>query len=176
MSTVHQIRRLAADEVRRHAGQLGELLLDAVDDGASLGFLAQLTAQRAQAFWRGMAQRKDGRAVFVAHDARGIAGAVMVVPAAAEVQPHRAEIAKLVVHRRARGTGLARRLLYAAERHALESGRWHLSLMTRRGCPAEAMYQRLGWSLAGIIPADSLAPEGALCDGAIYYRKLRPGF
>ncbi|MBI5278664.1 MAG: GNAT family N-acetyltransferase [Burkholderiales bacterium] len=90
------------------------------------------------------------------------------------VAPHRAEIVKLVVHRRARGRGLAEALMQAAEREARAMGRPHLTLFTRRGCEAERPYEKLGWSLAGVIPHDSAMPGGTPCDGALYFKQLAP--
>jgi GNAT superfamily N-acetyltransferase len=148
------------------------LLVDAVDDGASLGYMAGLTVDRAALYWRDAAARRDGRSVLVAVDDDGIAGVVTVAPLPGEFQPHRAEIAKLVVHRRARGRGLGEALMRAAEDEARAMGRPVLTLMTRHGSDGDRLYRRLGWTLVGIIPEDSLAPDGSFADAAILRKRV----
>jgi GNAT superfamily N-acetyltransferase len=167
------IRRLTPDDIAASAPSLACLLLDAVADGASVGFLADLAAPRAEAYWRGIAAATDGRVVLAADDAQGIAGVVLVLPYATEIQPHRAEIAKLIVHRRARRKGIATALLQAAEDSARGMGRTVLSLFTRAGSEGEPLYRARGWTRVGVIVADSLRPDGTLCDGAIYTKRLR---
>jgi ribosomal protein S18 acetylase RimI-like enzyme len=166
------VRALAADELARATGALAELLVDAVHDGASVGFLAGLDRERATLYWRDVAAEPKGRVVLIAEDAAGIVGVVIVAPIPVEVQPHRAEIFKLIVHRRARGRGLGERLMRAAEAEACAMGRRVLSLYTRHGSDGERLYARLGWTRAGIIPDDSLKPDGTLCDAAIFYKRL----
>ena len=169
----HSVVRLAGDALREAIPQLAELLLDAVADGASVGFMANLDAAAAQTWWHAIAAAPAGRVVLAVRDTHGVAGAAILVPAAAASQPHRAEIGKLIVHRRARGRGIARQLLHAAEHQAREMGRWMLTLLTRQGCDAELLYRRLGWTLAGVLPDDSLTPDGRLCNGCIYVKRLR---
>jgi GNAT superfamily N-acetyltransferase len=167
------IRRLDTAAMQALAPQLAELFLDAVADGASVGFLAGLTPQQALAYWQDLAPQASQRAVLAGLDEEdGVAGVVMVVPAAAEVQPHRADIVKLVVHRRSRGRGLAAALMQAAEREALAMSRPHLTLMTRHGCDAERLYEKLGWTRVGVIPHDSLMPDGTPCDGSLFFKRL----
>jgi ribosomal protein S18 acetylase RimI-like enzyme len=113
-----------------------------------------------------------GRVVLIGEDALGIAGLVMIVPMPGETQPHRAEIAKMVVHRRTRGRGLATALMAAAESEARAMGKSLLSLFTRDGSDAEHLYRRLGWLKVGVIPDDSVRPDGRPCDGALYYKRL----
>lgn len=169
-----RVRALAADELANATGALAELLVDAVDAGASIGFTAGLDRERAAQYWRDVAVGPNGRVVLIAEDATGIAGVVIVAPIAVEVQPHRAEIFKLIVHRRARGRGFGERLMRAAEAEARAMGRPLLSLYTRHGSDGERLYTRLGWIRAGIIPDDSLKPDGTLCDAAIFYKRLSP--
>jgi GNAT superfamily N-acetyltransferase len=166
------IRLLTVSEIAEHADTLGALLLDALEGDASIGFMGDLTARQATDYWRQLAAAADGRAVLVAGDAQGLAGMVMLVPNPNTFQPHRADIAKMVVHRRARGRGLAKALMGAAEQQALAQGRTVLTLMTRHGSDSEHLYRKLGWQLVGVIPDDSLQPDGALCDGALYVKKL----
>ena len=164
--------RLSAAQIADHACALGELFVDAVADGASIGYMAGLSRDDAAAYWRDVASAPDGRTVFAALDDCGIAGVVIVVPVLREFQPHRAEIAKLVVHRRARGRGLGDALLAAAEEEAGAIGRPMLTLMTRHGSDGERLYRRRGWALAGVIPQDSLRPDGTYADAAIYWKRV----
>ena len=166
------VRRLEPAAIVAHAEALGGLLVDAVAGGASLGFMAGLTAAGAAAYWRAVAQAPQGRVVVVADDARGLAGAVILAPMRGEFQPHRAEILKLAVHRRARGQGLGVALMQAAEDEARSAGRNVLTLMTRAGSEGEALYRKLGWTCIGVIEQDSLAPDGRLVDAAIFRKRL----
>lgn len=166
------IRRLSPDAVGELAPALGALLLDAVADGASVGFMADLSREHATDYWRAIAAVPEGRVVLVSEDAEGVAGVVIVVPMQADFQPHRAGIAKLVVHRRARGRGLGAALMQAAEEEARALGKTLISLFTRNGGDAERLYARQGWVKAGMIPNDSLQPDGSPCDVAIYYKRI----
>lgn len=170
-----EIRRLAPADVAAAATALAELFLDAVADGASIGFMAGVSREQAEAYWRDVAAQPAGRVVFVAEDAEGVAGTVILAPMREAFQPHRAEIVKLVVHRRARGRGVAAALMEAAEREARGSDRTHLTLMTRAGSAGDRLYRRMGWTLVGVIPQDSLAPGGALADAAIFRKQLDSG-
>lgn len=167
------VRRLVPAEVLAHAEALGALFVDAVEAGASIGFMAGLTRERAAGYWREVAAHPEGRAVFVADDAHGPAGVVIVAPVRSEFQPHRAEIVKLVVHRRARGRGLGNALMQAAEDEARAMGRPVVTLMTRAGSEGESLYRKRGWTRVGVIAQDSLAPDGALVDGAIFRKDLK---
>lgn len=165
-------RRLSSVDVAGAAPALATLFLDAVDDGASIGYMAGLQRERAEAYWREVGMRPAARIVFVAEDEVGIAGAVILAPMCSEFQPHRAEIVKLVVHRRARGRGVGAALMQAAETEAGARGRTLLTLMTRAGSDGERLYRRLGWTLVGVIPQDSLAPDGSLVDAAILHKRI----
>lgn len=164
--------RLSAPHVADSAFALADLFVDAVADGASIGYMAGLARNDAARYWHDMANALEGRAVFAVHDDEGIAGVVIVVPIVREFQPHRAEVAKLVVHRRARGRGLGNALLAAAEQEAAAMGRPLLTLMTRHGSDGERLYRRRGWALAGVIPQDSLRPDGSYADAAIYWKRV----
>ncbi len=104
-------------------------------------------------------------------DAR-IDGVVMLAPAWAPNQPHRAEVCKLLVHRRARKHGLGRRLMEAIEAQARASGFALLTLDTCRGYDAERLYRRLGWSEAGVIPKFALLADGGYCDTVLFFKPL----
>ena len=152
---------------------LAELLIDCVDGGASVSFMHPLSRERATAFWRRVA---DGvaageRALIVAEDARGLCGTVQLILDQPENQPHRAELAKMLVHRRARRRGLGEALMRAAEATARECGKTLLVLDTANP-EAERLYERMGWTRVGVIPGYALLPRGGLCGTTLYYRDL----
>ncbi|MHB1310662.1 MAG: GNAT family N-acetyltransferase [Gemmatimonadaceae bacterium] len=156
--------------------ELAGLLADAVNSGAAVSFLAPLTPGRADAWWRSTITAADGGAVFlVARDAEGIAGTVQLHPAWAPNQPHRAEIAKLVVRQRCRRTGLGTRLMQAIEDDARRAGFSLLTLDTRQGDAAEHLYRRLGWTEVGVIPGFALDPDGAQTHGTVVFYKALGG-
>ena len=153
---------------------LALLLVDAVASGAAVSFLAPLTLERAEEWWRKTTTASHSRAIFlVARDAEGIAGTVQLHPAWAPNQPYRAEIAKLLVHRRCRHTGLGIQLMQAIEAAARQSGFHLLTLDAKRGEAAEHLYRRMGWTLAGTIPRYALDPDGETPhDAVIFYKEL----
>ncbi len=153
---------------------LASLLIDAVDSGAAVSFMAPLGPERAEAWWRATVSSLPARGVIlVARDADGVVGSVQLQPAWAPNQPHRAEIAKLLVHRRARGLGLGRRLMEAAERAGESAGFTLLTLDAKRGAVAVHLYRRLGWIEAGVIPLFAVDPDGAaLHDTVIFYKPI----
>jgi GNAT superfamily N-acetyltransferase len=152
---------------------LAALLVDAVDRGAGVSFMRPLSIDAARDWWRQALESAHPRAVFlVARDDRGIAGTVQLHPAWAPNQPHRADVAKLIVHRRARRCGIGRALVDAIETHARDAGFTLLTLDTVRGDSAEALYAGAGWQRAGVIPDYALSPDGLLCDTVVFYKKL----
>ncbi|MGE3527776.1 MAG: N-acetyltransferase family protein [Gemmatimonadales bacterium] len=154
---------------------LAGLLVDAVESGAAVSFMPPLSVERAAAWWRRtIAEAGDGAIFLVARDAEGIVGTVQLHPAWAPNQPHRAEITKLLVHRRGRRSGLGTRLMQAIEAAASEAGFSLLTLDAKRGESAERLYRRLGWVAAGTVPDYALDPDGAPHDAVIFYRKLNP--
>jgi ribosomal protein S18 acetylase RimI-like enzyme len=153
--------------------QLAALLVDAIDSGASTSFLPPLAPERALAWWRNAVAIDDPRgATLVVRDDDGIAGCVQLVPAWAPNQPHRGEIAKLLVHRRARRRGLGRALMLEAEARARAAGLTLLTLDTRRGDAADALYRALGWTPAGVIPNYAVDRHGVPHDTIYFYRTL----
>ena len=162
-------RRLhALDDAQIDA--LAGVLIDCVEGGASVSFMHPLPRDRAVAFWRRVAQgvAAGERALLVAEDARGLCGTVQLVLDQPENQPHRADLSKMLVHRRARRQGLGAALMQAAEATARE---WLLVLDTANG-EAERLYERQGWTRVGVIPGYALMPQGGLCGTTVYYRKL----
>ena len=167
---IEELARPAPDADVR---ELALLLLDAVAAGASVGFLDSLSLEEAEAWWRGkLASAHERAVVLVARDAEGIAGTVQLQPAAMPNQPHRADVAKLQVHRRARGQGLGRALMEAIESRARAAGFTLLVLDTKRGDSAEKLYEGSGWTRAGVIPNYALDPDGTPCDTVFFYKQL----
>jgi GNAT superfamily N-acetyltransferase len=154
---------------------LTEVLLDVVDGGASVGFMDPLTRPRAEEFWRRVGEAVAGgrRALLVAEDGAGIVGTVQLVYAQPENQPHRADVSKMLVHRRARRQGIGAALMRAVEELAREAGRTLLVLDTA-SADAERVYARAGWQRVGAIPAYALLPDGAPCATVLFYRVLAP--
>ena len=154
--------------------ELAGVLTDCVEGGASVSFMHPLTRERAAAFWRGVAQgvAAGERALLVAEDAQGICGTVQLVLAQPENQPHRADLAKMLVHRRARSQGLGEALMRAAEDAARDAGKTLLVLDTVTGDSGERLYQRLGWQRVGVIPGYALLPRGGLVGTTVFYREL----
>ena len=155
--------------------QLADVLIDCVEGGASVSFMLPLTRERALAFWRRVAHDvgAGARALLVAEDADGICGTVQLVFDLPENQPHRGDLAKMLVHHRARRQGLGEALMRAAEDAARESGKTLLVLDAVTGGDAERLYGRLGWHRVGVIPDYALMPDGAPCDTTVFYRDLR---
>jgi len=170
--STRSIRRLEA-VTDSQLQSLAGLLIDCVEGGASVSFMHPLPMSRALAFWRGVADSaaRGERALLVAEDAAGIVGTVQVVLDQPENQPHRADVAKMLVHRRARRQGLGEALMQAAEQVGRECGKTLLVLDTASD-DAERLYARLGWQRCGAIPGYALLPQGGLCDTTYFYRKL----
>ena len=169
------VRRLhAVDDAQ--IDDLSGVLIDCVEGGASVSFMHPLTKARAVAFWgrvaRGVAA--DERALIVAEDEHGICGTVQLVFDLPENQPHRADLAKMLVHRRARRQGLGAALVRAAEATALDCGKTLLVLDAVTHGDAARLYERLGWQRVGDIPGYALMPTGGLCSTTVYYRDLTP--
>jgi GNAT superfamily N-acetyltransferase len=151
---------------------LAALLVDAVDSGAAVSFLAPLTLERAEAWWRKTTAAAHPRAIFLAaRGSAGIVGSVQLHPAWAPNQPHRADIAKLLVHRRCRRSGLGTELMRAVEEAARHAGFTLLTLDARRGEAAEQLYRKLGWTAAGTISRYALDTDGITPHDAVIFFK-----
>src|SRR5438128_5290502 len=167
------LRRLhALDDAQIHA--LAGVLIDCVEGGASVSFMHPLTRDRAVAFWRRVAQgvAAGERALLVAEDGQGLCGTVQLILDQPENQPHRADLAKMLVHRRARRQGLGTALMRAAEATARECGKTLLVLDAVTGGEAALLYERLGWQRVGDIPGYALMPQGELCSTTVFYHDL----
>jgi GNAT superfamily N-acetyltransferase len=169
-----RIHRLTAVGDRERAG-LAEVLIDCVEGGASVSFMLPLSVEKAEAFWQGVAEAvaKRERILLVAVDPDGVVvGTVQVILAQPENQPHRGDLAKMLVHRRARGRGLGAVLLAAAEEAARAAGKTLLVLDTVSGSPGYRLYSRHGWQRVGEIPDYARWPDGRLCPTTVFYKKL----
>lgn len=152
---------------------LADVLIDCVEGGASVSFMLPMTRDKALAHWRDVAAgvARGERALLVAEDEMGIVGTVQLVLQQPENQPHRADLVKMLVHRRARRQGLGAALMQAAEQVACECGKSLLVLDTASD-DAERLYARLGWQRCGVIPGYALLPQGGLCATTYFYRAL----
>ncbi|HEY0954988.1 MAG TPA: GNAT family N-acetyltransferase [Roseateles sp.] len=169
------IRELDGAEALARVDELAEVLRDCVEGGASVGFMLPLPEGRPQAFWRQVAAgvAAGERLLFVAEDAAArICGTLSLVIDMPDNQPHRADVSKMLVHRRMRRQGVAERLLKALEVKARELGRTTLVLDTVTGSDASRVYERLGWQRVGDIPNYALMPQGPLCSTTYYFKLL----
>jgi GNAT superfamily N-acetyltransferase len=169
-----QIRCLQAIGDREIQG-LSDVLIDCVEGGASVSFMLPMSRAKAEAYWQSTSASvaRGERVVLAAEDAAGtIVGTVTVILAQPENQPHRGDIAKMLVHRQARRQGVGAALLAAAERRALSAGKTLLVLDTASD-DAERLYARQGWQRCGQIPDYALMPDGAPCATTIFFKFLR---
>jgi GNAT superfamily N-acetyltransferase len=175
MNNVTTIRRVNALDATQIRG-LAELLCDGVEGGASVSFMQPLTIERSEAFWRDVAEGVaiGERVLLIAEDASGIVGTVQLVSAGPENQPHRADIAKMLVHRRARRRGLGAGLMRAIEAEASAAGKTLLVLDTVTGGAGERLYARMGWQRCGTIPDYALWPTGGFCATTIFFKAVSP--
>lgn len=167
------VRRLQAINERETEG-LGELLLDCVEGGASVGFLLPMSMAKAKEYWRrvGAGLARGERILLVGEDPPGrITGTVQVLLDQPENQPHRGDMSKMLVRRSERRRGLGAALLAAAERAAADAGKTLLILDTASG-DAERLYRQHGWQRCGHIPGYALWPDGAPCGTTVYYKVL----
>jgi GNAT superfamily N-acetyltransferase len=173
MESAIRIRPLTAFGEHEVAG-LSEVLIDCVEGGASVSFMHPMTRAKAEVFWRAIAASVDRgeRVVLAAEDDDGsIVGTVQVIWAEPENQAHRGDLAKMLVHRRARRRGIGEALLEAAERAAADTGRTLLVLDTASD-DAERLYARRGWERCGVIPDYALLPDGEPCATTIFFKRL----
>jgi len=165
---------LSAPEAREHLSGLAAVLVDCVEGGASVSFMPPFPQSAGEEFFSKVISSLEAkeRILLAAFDDSQVVGTVQIVTALPPNQPHRAEIAKLLVHRSARGQGVARQLMIEAERQALLAGKTLLVLDTVTGGPAEQLYLKLDWVKAGIIPNFALFPDGRLTATTILWKSL----
>lgn len=168
------VAKLSAAEAETRLDALTELLVDAVEGGASVGFLRPLGNDEARKFWRGAiaAVGAGTRVLLLARDETGPVGAVQLGLAGFPNQRHRADVMKLLVHRRARRLGAGRRLMESLEDEARVAGRGLITLDTVSGGAGDLLYRALGYKLAGVIPRYALSSDGRLEDTSIMYKEL----
>ena len=169
------VRRVAAHEAGDCVDGLADVLIDCVEGGASVSFMAPLSRAKALAFWRGVAEAvaRGERALLVAEDGAGrIVGTVQLILTLPENQPHRADVAKMLVRRDARRRGVAARLLDGVDAEARKEGRHVLVLDTVTGSDAERLYERAGWQKVGSVPNYALMPDGAFCATTFFHKQL----
>jgi GNAT superfamily N-acetyltransferase len=171
---VVEIRRLSAAEGRQYLGALADVLLDCVAGGASVSFMASLTKPEAEAFFERVVDGVEHgeRILLAAFVDSELLGTVQMITATPPNQPHRGDIAKLLVHRSARGQGVATRLMEQVEEASRSAGKTLLVLDTVTGGDAERLYMRLGWTKSGIIPNYALFPDGGFCDTTVFWKDL----
>lgn len=167
---IRRLQRVADDELRG----LCDVLIDCVDGGASVSFMHPMTRDKASAFWRRVADgvARGDRALLVAEDEHGVVGTVQLILDLPENQPHRGDVAKMLVHRRGRRRGIGAALMRAVEATASDCDRTLLVLDTVTGSDAERLYTRLGWQRCGVIPQYALYPDGRPCATTYFYRLL----
>jgi GNAT superfamily N-acetyltransferase len=171
---VVEIRQLTAEAGHSHLDDLADVLLDCVDGGASVSFMASFSRAEAVSFFEGVlgGVRRGERILLGAFLASNLVGTVQIVLATPPNQPHRADVAKLLVHRSARGRGIGGQLMKHVEESARLAGRTLLVLDTVTGDHAEGLYTHLGWIRVGVIPKYALYPDGRWCDTTIFFKQL----
>ncbi len=169
-----EIRRLDAAGAHQHVDALAAVLVDCVEGGAGVGYLAPFSHDDARRVFESYAAEVAGgrRVLLTAFVAAELVGTAQIVFAPHPNQPHRADIARVLVHRSARRRGIAQELMERAEREALVEGRTLLVLDTVTGGDAERLYTRLGWTRVGVIPNYALQPDGRPCDTTVFFKEL----
>lgn len=173
------VRRVSVTEAARETTALvqalADVLIDCVEGGASVSFMWPLPRAKAEAFWRevlqGVAQAE--RVLLIAEDAAGqLVGTVQLMLAMPDNQPHRADVAKMLVRRSARRVGVAQQLMNAIDDAARTELKTVLVLDTVTGGDAERLYARAGWQRVGSVPNYALMPDGAFCATTFFHRQL----
>ncbi|WP_439654788.1 GNAT family N-acetyltransferase [Trinickia terrae] len=169
------VRRVGADEAAGYVEALADVLIDCVEGGASVSFMLPISREKALQFWRDVVDGvvRGERVLLIAEDDAGrVLGTVQLIAAGAENQPHRADVAKMLVHRRARRCGVAQRLMAAVESAARDEGKSVLVLDTVTGGDAERLYDRAGWQRVGVVPNYALMPDGQFCGTTFYCKQI----
>ena len=175
MNTSLQIKSLTREDILTHIDALAGILANCVNGGASVSFMLPFSLEKGRSFWRGVAESvgRNERLVLACVDPQdGIIGTVQLITDQPENQPHRADVAKLLVHEKARRKGAAMALMEALEVQARARGISVLVLDTSAGSGAETFYQRAGWQKVGEIPRYALMPDGAMTATSVFYKFL----
>lgn len=177
MDRQQPITLLTEEAILLRIDELSDLLMDAVQGGASVSFMLPFSKEKADSFWQQTARSvaRGERHLLVAHNRQGrISGTVTLITDLPENQPHRAEVAKLLVHSDAQRSGMAQALMLRLELLATELGRSVLVLDTATGSGAENFYHHCGWQRAGTIPDFALMPDGQRCGTTVFWKNLAP--
>ncbi|KWE48901.1 acetyltransferase [Burkholderia ubonensis] len=169
------IRRVSGDAVTAYIDALSDVLIDCVEGGASVSFMSPISRDTAARFWRQVADGviRGERILLVAERADGrVVGTVQLITALPENQPHRADVAKMLVHRDARRQGVGARLMAAADDAARAAGKAVLVLDTVTGSDAARLYERAGWQRVGDVPNYALMPDGRYCATTFFHKQL----
>lgn len=169
------IRRVSGDEVTTYIDALSDVLIDCVEGGASVSFMLPISRDTAVRFWRQVADgvMRGERILLVAERADGrVVGTVQLITALPENQPHRTDVAKMLVHRDARRQGVGARLMAAADDAARAAGKTVLVLDTVTGSDAARLYERAGWQRVGDVPNYALMPDGRYCATTFFHKQL----
>ena len=168
--TIRQLHHLTDADLQ----SLTDILIDCVTGGASVSFMHPLSRERALAFWRQIAAdvHASKRVLLIAEDNAGPCGTVQLNFDLPENQPHRADLCKMLVPRRARRRGIGAALLHAAEQTASAAGKTLLVLDAVTDADGARLYAKHGWTKVGDIPNYALMPNGAPCSTTYFYRAL----
>ena len=173
---MERIEQISVDVLRTELADFSQLLTACVQAGASIGFMAPFGLEKAEAFWAGIADKVDAgdRLIWTARDEStgALLGTVQLIIGLPDNQPHRGDVAKLMVSPDARRRGVARQLMLALEEEARARGLRTLVLDTVTGSPADALYRQLGWIEVGPVPDYALFPDGTPCSTTFFYRAL----
>jgi GNAT superfamily N-acetyltransferase len=174
MSVPVNVHAMTPGEAEAALPELSALLVDAVEHGASVNFMAGFTAAEAEQYWLKQLDgfRRGDRIWMAAKAGDRMVGTVMCVFAPQPNQPFRAEVVKMLVHSSQRRRGIGAALMTAVEKAALAAGRTLLVLDTGEGEPGEKLYRRMGWLEAGRIPGFGYQPDGTLAGAVIFYKPL----
>ena len=171
---MRKVERLTAEQARPLVPQLAALLQDAVHGGSSVGFLPPVSHETAEAYWRETLSEVAGgkRVLLASFEAGRVTGTAQLALASRQNGLHRAEVQKVIVHTRARKRGVALALMGALEAAARAEGRTLLVLDTEQGCAAERLYERCGYTRAGVIPQFALKTDRSLVSTVVFYKLL----
>ena len=169
-----EVKRLTAAEAQAALDSLASVLHDAVDGGDSVSFMDGFTIEDARSFYESLLPEleRGTRVLLAAYVDGALVGTVQLVHAWPPNSQHRADVAKLLVHRHARGHGVGRALMERLEHEARSDGKTLLVLDTVAERAADRLYERLGWTRLGTVPDYALDPDGSLCDATFFYKHL----
>jgi len=170
-----EIRILDGEEARQRIPELALILKDCVNKGASVSFMNPFSLAEAVGFFTDIAEAVSRSEVilFAAFEAGRAIGTVQLQPVWKPNQPHRADVAKMLVHSAHRNQGLGQKLLDAVDIEAKRRGMTLLTLDTMSDSAAERLYLRTGYIKMGVIPNFALWPDGGFGDTSFFYKEIR---